>query len=215
MEEDFDVAFELQVEEALTASLLDDAVSSPNTSSLPYDAVFGATLSNLLQSDHLYKYEQELLDEYKAEAETTRLRLDLSRQIHDRAFACEIVNVPEAEWGKTGDYFNRPYGEGSSSSDERGSGFRVYVKGLVEGMVGAVGVAICDGNDGLVFELSKGFSGKEHQMNEVFVELKALIEGLDVAIMLDLRRITIVTDNSRLYQYVSDDNETKEYILFE
>ncbi|KAI3461461.1 hypothetical protein Pfo_018124 [Paulownia fortunei] len=206
MEEDSDLAFKLQVEEALTASLLDDSVSYTNTTSVPYDAVFGATLSNLLQNDHLYKYEQELLDQYKAEVETKRLRADLSRQIHDRALACEIVNVPEVEWSKTGDHLNRPYGEGSSSSNGQDLGFRVYVKGLVERMVGGIGVAIYDGNDGLVFELSKGFSGKEHQGNEEFVELKALIEGLDVAVMLDLKRVSIVTDNSLLYQYITGKN---------
>ncbi|KAK6138041.1 hypothetical protein DH2020_028205 [Rehmannia glutinosa] len=210
MEDDTDLAFKLQVEEALTASLLDDAVSSPNnTTCVPYDAVFGASLSNLLQTDNLYKYEQELLDQYKAEVETKRMRFDLSRQIHDRALACEIANVPEAEWRKTGDHVNRPYGEGSSSSNGQVLGFRVYVKGLVErmglveGMVGGIGVAICDGNDGLVFELSKSFSGKEQQSNEEFVELKALVEGLDVAVMLDLKRVSIVTDSSLLYQYIT------------
>ncbi|KAK4441151.1 hypothetical protein Salat_0450000 [Sesamum alatum] len=208
MEEDFDVAFELQVEEVLTASLLDDggaAVSSPNATFLSYDAVFGAALSNLIQNDHLYKYEKELFDEYNTEAEVKRLRLDLSRQIHDRAFACAIVNVPEAEWEKTGDSWDRPYGESSSSSNERSFGFifKVYVKGLVEGMVGAVGVAVCDWNDGLVFELSKGFSGGEHQMDEEFVEVRALTEGLEVAVMLDLRRIVIVTDNAKLFHYIT------------
>ncbi|KAL0460671.1 UNVERIFIED_CONTAM: hypothetical protein Slati_0694300 [Sesamum latifolium] len=104
MEEDFDVAFELQVEEALTESLLDnvDAVSSPTASSLPYDAVFGADLSNLLQNDHLYKYEKELLDEYNAEVEMMHWRLDIRRQIHDRALACEILKLPEEEWGRWG-----------------------------------------------------------------------------------------------------------------
>ncbi|PIN02492.1 putative E3 ubiquitin ligase [Handroanthus impetiginosus] len=206
MEEDSDIAFKLQVEEALSASLLEDSISSPDSSCVPYDAVFGAALSNLLQNDHLYKYEQELLDQYKAEVETKLSRLDLSRQIHDRAFACEIANVPEAEWSKTGDYLNRPFGEGSSSSDGQGLGFRVYVKGLVEGLVGGIGVAICDGNDGLVFELGKGLSGKEHQVNGDLVELKALIEGLDLALLLDLKRVTIVTDNSLIYQYITGKN---------
>lgn len=210
MEDDSDIAFKLQVEEALDASLLDDAVSSPNTTSVPYDVVFGSTLSNILQNDHLYEYEQELLDHYKTEVETKRLRLDLCRQVHDRAFACEILNVPEAEWRRTGDYLTRPYGEGSSSSTNgQGLGFRVYVKGLVEGMVGGIGVAICDGNDGLVFELSKVFSGKDHQGNEELVELKALIEGLDAAVMLDLKGVSIVTDNPLLYQHVSDHHDTR------
>ncbi|KAL2239802.1 UNVERIFIED_CONTAM: hypothetical protein Sindi_0621400 [Sesamum indicum] len=215
MEEDFDVAFELQVEEALTASLLDnvDAVTSPTASSLPYDAVFGAALSNLLQNDHLYKYEKEVLDEYNAEVEMKRWRLDISRQIHDRTLACEILKLSEEDWVEMGDCCNRPYRKGASLKDR--GWFRLYVKGLVEGMVGAIGVAVVDGNDGLVFELSKGFSGREHEMNEDLIELKALTEGLDVAVTLDLGKTVIVTDNPILYEYVSHDNDTKEYILFE
>ncbi|XP_011089869.1 uncharacterized protein LOC105170691 isoform X2 [Sesamum indicum] len=202
MEEDFDVAFELQVEEALTASLLDnvDAVTSPTASSLPYDAVFGAALSNLLQNDHLYKYEKEVLDEYNAEVEMKRWRLDISRQIHDRTLACEILKLSEEDWVEMGDCCNRPYRKGASLKDR--GWFRLYVKGLVEGMVGAIGVAVVDGNDGLVFELSKGFSGREHEMNEDLIELKALTEGLDVAVTLDLGKTVIVTDNPILYEYI-------------
>ncbi|KAL3616412.1 hypothetical protein CASFOL_039802 [Castilleja foliolosa] len=206
--DDSELAFSLQVEEALTASVLDNGVSSPNSTSVSYDAVLGSTISNLVQNDHLYRYEQEILGQYKAEAEAKRLRLDLSRQIHDRDLACEIVNVPEAEWSKTGDHLNRPYGEGSSSSDNKqGLRFKVYVKGLIEREVGGVGVAICDGNDGLVFELSKGFNGKGKQVDDKdFVEFKALVEGLDVAVVLDLKKVSIVTDSPLLYQYITGKN---------
>ncbi|KAL6499807.1 hypothetical protein OROGR_027717 [Orobanche gracilis] len=206
-DDDPEFAFNLQVEEALTASLLDDAVSSPNGTSVPYNTVLGATISNLIQNDHLYKYEEELLGQYKAEVKAKRLRVDLSRQIHDRALACEIVNVPEEEWIKTGDHLNRPYGDGSSSSNyNQGLSFTVYVKGLMEQLVGGIGVAICDGNDGLVFELSKGFSRKEQQTNEEYTALKALVEALDVAVLLDLKRVSIVTDNPMLCRYITGKN---------
>ncbi|GFQ08078.1 putative uncharacterized protein at4g01020 chloroplastic [Phtheirospermum japonicum] len=186
-DDDSELAFNLQVQEALAASVLDGAVSSTNATSVSDDAV---------SADNPYEYEQELLllDQYN-EKEAKRLRLDLTRQIHDRALACEIASVPEEEWSRTGNNLNRPFAEGSSSSnDKEGLNFRVYVKGLMEQMFGGIGVAICDGNGGLVFELSKGFSGKEQQANnQEFVELKALIEGLDVAVLLDLKRFSIIT----------------------
>ncbi|KAL8516092.1 hypothetical protein ACS0TY_014679 [Phlomoides rotata] len=206
METDSEIAFNLQMEEALTDSLLDDAVSSPNTTDLTYDAVFGAALSTVLQNDDLYKYEVEILDQYKTEVEAKRLRLDLCRQVHDRAFACEISTVSEADWRKNGDNLTRPYGEGSSSSKGQTLGFRVYVKGLVQGMVGGIGVAIRDWNDNLVFELNKGLGDKENRVNEEIVELKALIEGLDAAVVLDLKGVTIVTDNPLLYQCITGKN---------
>lgn len=191
MEDYSDVAFDLQVEEAIAASLL-------NGADVPNDAVI----------NNLSEYELELLNQYTAEAEAERLRLDLCRQVHDRAFACEILNVPEEEWGKNGDNFSRPYGEGSSKSKGEWLRFRVYVKGLMEGVAGGIGVAICDENDGLVFELIKGLSGNDQQVNQEMVELKALIEGLDAALMLDMKRVTIYTDNQWLYNNVSDHNDT-------
>ncbi|KAL8516091.1 hypothetical protein ACS0TY_014678 [Phlomoides rotata] len=189
MEDDSDMAFDLQMEEALAASHLDGAVAFLRT----------------LQNDIVSKDDPELLDQYTAEAETERLRLDLCRQVHDRAFACEILNVPEEEWKTNGDNLSRPYGEGSSSPMLNGKGlrFRVYVKGLMEGMSGGIGVAICDENDGLVFEVSKGLSGKDQQVNQEVVELKTLIEGLDAALMLDVKRVTIFTDNQWLYENIT------------
>lgn len=206
MADDSDYAFNLQVEEALTASLLDGAVSSPTTDGVPYDGVFGPLLSSVIQNDGLYKYERELLDQYETAAAAKRLRLDLCRQVHDRAFACEISSVPEEEWRKIGDDLQRPYGEGSSSSNGRGLGFKVYVKGLAVGILGAIAVVIRDDSDGVVFELSKGLSGKDQKVNEDVVELKALIEGLDAAVMLDLKRVTIFSDNGLLYQYITGKN---------
>ncbi|KAL0460239.1 UNVERIFIED_CONTAM: hypothetical protein Slati_0651100 [Sesamum latifolium] len=134
-----------------------------------------------------------------SEAEVERVRLDLSRQVHDRAFARQVAAVPEAEWRTTENNLKRPRGGGSSYR------FRVYVKGLVDkpGMAGGMGVAICDQDDGLVFEVSKGLNAKEHEGNAELAEVKALIEGLHIAVAVDLKKIKIVSDNPLLYQYVT------------
>lgn len=182
MADDSEMAYNLQLEEAIAASLLDAAAPPPDTAA--YDA--------------LIAWYQDALD-------AERLRLDLLRQVHDRALACEIMSVPDEEWLQTGNNLHRPFGEGSSSSSSSSSNgqnfqFKVYVKGLGERGAGGIGVAICDGNDGLLFELSKGLSGKDQ--DKELVDFTALIEGLDAAAMLDLKRITVVTDNPLLYQHV-------------
>ncbi|KAG6417617.1 hypothetical protein SASPL_119801 [Salvia splendens] len=153
--------------------------------------------------DALIGWEQDALDD---EVEAERLRVDLLRQVHDRALACEIMSVPDEEWLQTGNNLHRPFGEGSSLSSSNGQNFqfKVYVKGLVERGAGGIGVAICDGNDGLLFELSKGLSGKDQ--DKELVDFKALIEGLDAAVMLDLKRITVVTDNPLLCQHITGEN---------
>ncbi|XP_057781743.1 E3 ubiquitin-protein ligase RSL1-like [Salvia miltiorrhiza] len=195
MADDSEMAFNLQLEEAIAASLIDGAAAPPpeTDGGGPYDALVGC--------------EQEFLYDVMAEVEAERLRLDLLRQVHDRALACEIMSVPDEEWIKTGDNLHRPFGEGSSSSSNgENFEFKVYVKGLVEGEASGIGAAICDGNDGLLFELSKGLSGKDQQTNKELVDFKALVEGLDSAVMLDLKRVTIVTDNPLLHQHITGEN---------
>ncbi|KAI3450517.1 hypothetical protein Pfo_007182 [Paulownia fortunei] len=206
MEEDDDskLSFDLQLQEALLASFRDGAGSSSNATHLPDDVVFEGSLSSFLEDEaesQIVKYEQQLLDE----AEMERIRTDLSRQIHDHAFARQVATIPEEEWRRTGDNFKRPHEEGSSSSNDQVLRFRVYVKGLLEKktMVGGIGVAICDQHDGLMFEISKGLSANEHEASAELVEVKALIEGLHVAVMLNLKKIKIVSDNPLIYQYVT------------
>ena len=114
--------------------------------------------------------------------------------------------------GGVGDHFERPYGEGSSS---KGGGntstetFRVYCKGLVskewvkDGRVrlGGIGVAIFDSRDDLIYELRKPLIGNDR--SRWVAEAKALIEGLNAAIALDLKRVMFFCDYHPLYQFVS------------
>ncbi|KAL2471108.1 zinc finger (C3HC4-type RING finger) family protein [Abeliophyllum distichum] len=202
LESDLSYAFQLQLQEAITASLSVDAASSSSPITIPDELVSEPTLPDIFE-DELSVFERELHDHYEADELMKRFKVDLDRQIHDRAFACEVSNISEAEWRETGDNIERPYGEGSSSSNGQNFNFTVYAKGLVKNMVGGIGVAICDGNDGLVFEVSKGFTGNEVEVNTEVVEVKALIEGLEVATMLGLKRLTIVCDSALLYEYIT------------
>ncbi|KAJ8535542.1 hypothetical protein K7X08_023262 [Anisodus acutangulus] len=209
---DFDLilAFQLQMQEAINASITinaDNVIGSSNNN-----------VTNHLFAEELSNYEQQVKDHQKAEAEMKKIKDDLNRRIHDQAFAKEIMSVPEVEWKETGDHLHRPYGEEGSSSGvttQNGECFRVYVKGLmgedVEEIVGVVvgkqlagiGVAVCDPSGILVFEVSKALGkGAEKVLTDEVVELKALIEGLDVAVMLCLKRIDVVLDSQTILQYV-------------
>ncbi|KAL3530610.1 hypothetical protein ACH5RR_009932 [Cinchona calisaya] len=218
---DFLFAYQLQMQEAMNASL------SPNnggggvaSSSNPtFDAVseeFEAfTIPAQLLSDEISNDEQQLLDHHAAEEEMKKIRNDLNRRIHDHAFAREILRIPEEEWRRIGDNIEKPYNQGSTAARggvvKNEDCFRVHVKGLMGGeisgnakrgtFVGGIGVAICDMEDRLVFEVSKGVVGSE--MNGEVVEVKALIEGLHVATILGLKRILIVSDSNLLYQYIT------------
>uniref|UniRef100_A0A5B7C0E3 RNase H type-1 domain-containing protein n=1 Tax=Davidia involucrata TaxID=16924 RepID=A0A5B7C0E3_DAVIN len=170
---------------------------------------------NIVQADttEIERYEQERSDRELSQAEMRKTMDDLNRRIHDQRFALEILQVPEKQWRAYGDHYQRPYGEGSTSSSAAAAieteTFRVYFKGLVSEerirdstvTVAAIGVAICDSRDNLISELGKPLKSKE--MSREAVEIEALIEGLNAAHSLNLKRVEFLCDDPTLYQYVS------------
>ncbi|KAM7279991.1 hypothetical protein ACFE04_007125 [Oxalis oulophora] len=146
---DLELAYHLQLQEALSASL---ASPPPEPQS--------DTVS--LSVDH-----------------------DLIRRTHDLKLATDISTNYEASTSS---------GIRNSLIDEV---FRVYFKGLVceeraiNGdmvMLAGIGVAICDPVGSLVLEVKKPLIG--HGINKIAAELKALIEGLNAALSMDLKRLT-------------------------
>ncbi|KAF5930942.1 hypothetical protein HYC85_031815 [Camellia sinensis] len=159
---DLDLAFHLQIQEAITASLSLTSSSPPPPPPPPPPP----------QTDELEK-------------------------THSDRLAPEIS-----------------FGEGSSSKGgvkaKPDEVFRVYFKGLVskervgdseeEVALAGIGVAICDSRDGLIFEMKKPLLGNGRSRHGA--EVKALIEGLNAAIALDLKRVVFYCDYYPLYQFV-------------
>ncbi|CAJ2654352.1 unnamed protein product [Trifolium pratense] len=222
MESDLDFAYRLQLQEALAASL----TNHPSSSSTDVifeepiidddDAVFNATS---LQLEELEKMETEMHDREQSERVMREAKDDLLRRIHDQKIASEILNFPEEDWEEWGDKFEKPFGEGCSGegcskssksgrSDE-GAVVRVYFKGLVSEesvrdenfSVAGIGVAVCDLNDNLIFEVSKAVVG--NGTNKVAVELKALIEAFNAVLALDLKNVICFGDHYPLFQFLS------------
>ncbi|KAJ7980959.1 RBR-type E3 ubiquitin transferase [Quillaja saponaria] len=211
LESDFEFAFRLQLQEALAASVaLQSSSSSILEPQFPITKTEEAPNLARLQSEELSKLEQEIKDREQSEIERRKLKEDLSRRIHDQKVANEIHGIPE--WG---DNFEKPFGEGCSSSKPRvvenddDALFRLYFKGFVSEervsgekvTLAGIGIAICDTGDNLVFEVRKPLVG--NGMNKNATEAKALIEGLNAAIALDLKRITFYTDYYPIFQFVS------------
>lgn len=209
---DLDFAFRLQLEEAMAASL---SLLPSSSSSVPLQT--SATIDNGgelnfadIQCKELEKLEQEQRDRELSEIEAKKYRDDLNRRIHDQKLALDITRLPDDDWEDFGDDFERPFDEGSSSSSSSSvtsSIFRLYFKGLVsvetlespEDILTGIGVAICDPRDNLIFELSKPLVG--NGMSRQVIQIKALIEGLEIALALDLKRITILCDYLAVYRY--------------
>lgn len=214
LESDLDFAFRLQLHEAISASLA-HLPSSPSTSTLPpstssappapppHEAVSPTFAS--LQSEELMKLDRELADSRQAKLEMQKAREDLQRAIHDHNFAKELAEIPDDEWEESGDNFEKPL----SARDSDDYFFKVYSKGLVnEELVNgekvslsAIGVAICDQMDNLIFKLKKPLT--ESGLNKNAAETRALIEGLNAALSMELDRVRVFIDCFPLFQFVS------------
>ncbi|MCL7030643.1 hypothetical protein MKW94_030335 [Papaver nudicaule] len=163
MKADLDFAFALQVEEALTASLIGD------------EQEIAQNASDFQTLELLKKLEQEEKDRLQWETEINKMKNDLKRLIHDQEVAKQISRIPEQEWERTGDHFEKPFGEASSSTSrhvhDNSALFKLYFKGL--------------------------FS-TERIGNSI-----ALIQGLTAALSLDVKKIDFFCDYYPLYQYIT------------
>ncbi|KAL9296690.1 hypothetical protein ACSQ67_022586 [Phaseolus vulgaris] len=179
MDSDLDLAYRLQLQEALEASLAVHPFSSSADIEQPIVDDEGVLNAMSLQNEELARVECEIKDREQSQREMQKMREDVSRRIHDEKVAREISTMSETDWQQWGDNFEEPFDEGSSSSGRREEGVvRVYLKGLV----------------------SKSVVG--NGTSKVVAELKALIEAFDVALSLDLKRIIYYSDYPPLFQFV-------------
>ncbi|XP_050215023.1 E3 ubiquitin-protein ligase RSL1-like [Mercurialis annua] len=231
---DNDLAFNLQMEEAITASisLNPNVIPSPtlNDAVLHEDDDFDYTA---LLLDDVERLDQERRDREACENLMREMKKELDCRIHDQKVASEISNIPDVEWEKYGDNFEKPYvssaAAGSSSSNGgelglvNGEGFKVYCKGVVSEemiremkvVVGGIGVAICDFKDNVIFEVSKAAEVGlvKSAQGVVILEIKAIIEGLNAALSLELSRITFYCDDFMIYQYLTGRVQPSENMI--
>uniref|UniRef100_A0A2N9FSW1 RBR-type E3 ubiquitin transferase n=1 Tax=Fagus sylvatica TaxID=28930 RepID=A0A2N9FSW1_FAGSY len=234
LDSDLDLAYQLQMQEAMNASLAlqtSTSSSSPPPPHLPNDVVTESSNDDVLDVaarlmlEDMERFVQELEDRQQSEAEMRKMKEDLDRRIHDQKFAAYILNVPDKQWELYGDNYNSPYRTSKSSSSASSSSsssstalidtecFRLYFKGLVSeervrGMkviVAGAGVAICDPKDNLVLETRKNLEAFMEGVTLTIevAQLEALIEALNKALTLGLKRLTFFCDDYMLYQYVT------------
>lgn len=206
VESDLDLAYHLQLQEAMAASLASlpssSATAAPVTAAAAEeDAIPSQTR---LQAMELDLMDQEERDRALSEAEMRRVAVDLKRQVHDAAFAREILRIPDDEWADTGDWFERPIDAGASPPEH----FKLYFKGVVaaEASLAAVAVAVCDPSGKPLLQIGRPVMSTDGgvELNRTAVELKALIEGLHALISLDIKRVDIIFDFKPLYNYVCE-----------
>lgn len=204
-ESDLDLAFRLQMEEAMAASLALLPSSSSCPPPPPPSGEEDDEISQImaLQALELERFHQERRDSEHCQAEFRRIAEDLRRRTHDERFALEILRIPDKEWEDWGDEFERPI---KADRNVEETPFRLYFKGMtsqdsVEGrwiQLSAIAAALCDPQDNLLLKIQKPMPAAAR---EVF-EVKALIEGLSAALSLGIKRIDVFCDYRTLYNHV-------------
>nr|GEX89495.1 ribonuclease H domain-containing protein [Tanacetum cinerariifolium] len=191
---DLDFAYNLQLQEAITAS-------QTTTTQVPEPP---SGIAHLLAAE-IDSFNRDFNDRELAKNEMRKMHENVNMLLHDQLFAKEVMDVNEHEWRERGDLFEKPFKNGVGNGDEV---FRVYCKGIlseesVGGIgrvrVGGIGVAICDTRDSCVFEVKKGVTVSA----EDILELKSVIEGLSVAVSLGLRRVRVFCDTNAVYGYLT------------
>ncbi|XP_071698485.1 E3 ubiquitin-protein ligase RSL1-like [Rutidosis leptorrhynchoides] len=186
-ESDLDLAFRLQLEEAMAASL---AFQSSSSNSPPVN-------------DNI-----NLIDLQTLEFKTKKLKLD-------RDHENEILHMPRDNSDKSYGESSSSSSKGESSSEVFRVYFKGMIEEDRVGGCGSkrkrkavavagIGIAICDSRDELIYEMKKPLDMvKDGLVSKMCVEEKALIEALNASAALNLKRIVFYCDYHTLYQYVS------------
>nr|CAB3472675.1 unnamed protein product [Digitaria exilis] len=214
---DLDYAFQLQLDEAIQASLrVDPTFSSSSNAAASSSAQAAATLPEpssdvayafALQATDLTLAEQERRDALACRDAHSEAAASVRIAAHDALFARELAAIPEDRWAHDGDYFARPLDLTSPAS---GPMFRVFFKGMASSEVvgprdrdpglGVLAVAVCGPQGNVVLRM--------HKPVEVFVgdremlEALALMEGLLAALELGIRSVRVITDQKILHDHM-------------
>ncbi|XP_020598413.1 uncharacterized protein LOC110037998 [Phalaenopsis equestris] len=213
-EADLDLAFHLQMEEALAASFV---ASLPPSCSSSFPDVAGPSSSSAssikadlshaldLQSLELDHYQLERRDAELCRTERCRVAEDLRYRVHDEQFAREIQDMSDDDWDECGDCFERPI-ELISTQEELP--FRLYFKGLAraERVTGTsvsfagIAVAVCDPSGELLLKIQKPVHAEE--TNREVLDAKALIEGLNAVVELGIKNVNVYFEFMPLLNHV-------------
>jgi hypothetical protein len=220
---DLDYAFQLQLAESIQASLRGQSppnAAAASSSASPQAAPFplqeppsDAACALALQAADLARMEQDRRDAESCRAAHALAAASVRVAAHDALFARELAAVPEDRWADEGDLIERPLLDSSASARPH---FRVFSKGMAsKDVVGprdrdpgiaVLAVAVCGSMGEVVLRIQKPLEGSVG--GRMTLEVMALMEGLDAALGLGIRSVTIVTDYGPLHNHVGPSSLT-------
>lgn len=207
-----ELAFHRPLEEALNASLAlqpyPSSASARASCSNPPPLIAEEDPGEPEEDDEggfiwLVKLEDHKHDNFNREMSN----LEQSRA-HGVRLAFDISEIPEDEREDYGDVFDRPMDAVCTAQEPS---FHLYFKGMairdtVEGSslkLAAIAVAICDPKGDLIHEIQKPVPYSAVRTRREVLEATALIEGLNAAISLGIKWLTVFCDYKTLINHVS------------
>ncbi|XP_039813834.1 ATP-dependent RNA helicase DEAH12, chloroplastic-like [Panicum virgatum] len=208
---DLDHAFQLQLDEAIQASLASpNAATSSWTQAAPTlpEPSSDVAYALELQATELALAEQDRRDALACRAAHSQAAASVRIAAHDALFARELAAIPEDRWAHDGDYFERPLELASSLSSPL---FSVFFKGMVSSEavgprdrdpgLAVLAVALCGPQGNVVLRIQKPVEEVFAGDGEV-LEVMALLEGLQAALELDIRNVKVLTDHKTLHNHM-------------
>ncbi|KQK05116.1 hypothetical protein BRADI_2g18110v3 [Brachypodium distachyon] len=190
---DLDLAFQLQVAEAIQASLRTNGNPSSSNAATAVASSSFQPAPALESSDVAYAMAIQAADACRAHHALAAASVRVAA--HDALFARELAAVPEDKWARDGDNIERPL-------DPARPLFRVFFKGMSsKEMVGprerdpgvaVLAVAVCGPRGEVVLRIQKPVEASVG--GRMTLEVLALNEALHAALGLGIRSIKIVTD---------------------
>lgn len=196
---DFDLAYRLQLEEALRASREEQHGLSDLF--LPPQSPEDRSLAFAFQNMELSRSRMQASDLHQMTLESERLQQELRLRTHDTKFANKINDLNDSDWDNHGDLCEDPFE--ADCEDEPLPVFKVYVTSVVSGanpmVTAAVGAVVMDSYGVVMTEVRKPLDAG---VGKITADYMALIAGLEMLSAMGLRHVEAFTDSVLVHNQV-------------
>ncbi|KAL2623076.1 hypothetical protein R1flu_003281 [Riccia fluitans] len=217
---DWELAYNMQLEEAMNASITDMGLSTPRINSEtgpgrdrrqdtgPSEYRDGVqhpasdlTSALQFQSQELLKLEQEIKDQNQAIEDAQRLMMEMRRRNHDVEFAKSVLEMSDEEWERVGDEFEKPFCKIDEDDWDDKQTCNLYTARAREdaGYV-AIAWSLTDEDNRVLLEQSKclGVDVPGYEADYI-----SLLDGLAVAIAGGVKNIHVCCHSLTVYNQIT------------
>ncbi|MCO5604398.1 hypothetical protein L7F22_058563 [Adiantum nelumboides] len=196
-QDDFDLAYRLQLEEALRASREEQ---QPGPSDLTYasHSPEDRSLAFSFQNLELSLSHQQAADFQRVTQETERLHQELCLRAHDAKFAQTLNVLDDSDWDSHGDLCEDPFE--ADREDEDPPTFKVYVTSVVPSenpsVSAAIGAVVMDSQSIVMTEIKKPL---DSAVGKAAADYMALIAGLEALVAMRMQHVDAFIDSVLVY----------------